>query len=58
MGMASKEQEKQMEDYMRTGEFCEICGEELTKEELEYAEKTGRKICFNCQRDWEKIQDE
>lgn len=49
--MAKKDLEKQEYEYFHTGEYCEICNEELTKDDLEYIKRFGgRKICAECRR--------
>ena len=51
MGMAKKDLEKQEYEYFHTGEYCEICNEELTKDDLEYIKRFGgRNICAECRR--------
>lgn len=57
--MAKKELEEKENDFFHTGQYCDFCGEELTKEDLDYIEKLGGpKICAECRYKQEKMEKE
>ena len=57
--MAKKELEEKEYKFFHTGQICELCGEELTKDELDYIEKFGGpKICEHCRNIQNKMDKE
>ena len=59
MGKAKQEFEAEQEKRRHTGEYCEICGEELTQDELDYYNKFGgQKLCERCRAIQAKMEKE
>lgn len=57
MGQYKKQEEEEFEKQ-KTDVKCQCCGNNLTKDELEEAESDGLYLCFDCRRDWDKMQKE
>ena len=57
MGMAKEDFEAEQERRRHTGEYCVVCREELTQDDLDYIEKFGgEKLCEVHRKEQENLQ--
>jgi len=59
MGMVKKDLERQEEEQMHSEQNCECCGDELTKDDVEYNKLWGEmKLCQKCRTKYERLEKE
>lgn len=59
MGIVKKDLERQEEEQMHSGQNCEGCGHELTKDYVEYNKVWGEmKLCQECRTKYERLEKE